>query len=126
MEYSNHLSIAKLGEQKAKEYLEKQGFTIIEQNWRNKRAEIDLVVQKKKVLAIVEVRSSVGEEFGTPEETIDWRKKRKLYGNAKAYVAYHKYTGFYRIDAVCVVFRGDGSDTPTRLTYYENIVTDYK
>ena len=121
---AQHNAIGKLGEEKAKEYLEKQGYKIIDKNWKTKRAEIDLVAQKKNVLAIVEVRSTVGEQYGTPEETLDPQKQWKLRHNAKAYVAYRKYNGLYRIDAVCVVFRGDGSEIPFRLTHYENIVQD--
>lgn len=121
---AQHNATGKLGEEKAREYLEKQGYKIIDKNWKTKRAEIDLVAQKKNVLVIVEVRSTVGEQYGTPEETLDPQKQWKLRSNAKTYVAHRKYSGLYRIDAVCVVFRGDGSEVPIRLTHYENIVQD--
>ncbi len=119
---AEHNTIGKEGEEIARKYLESKGYKIIARNWKTRRAEIDFVAQKKSVLVIVEVRTKVGENFGTPEETIDWRKRRKLLGNAKAYVAFCKYIGLYRIDAVCIVLRGDGSKIPARLAHYENIV----
>ncbi len=117
---SQHNEVGKIGEEIAKRFLEKQGYKIIEQNYRTKYAEIDLVIQKLKILVFVEVRTKVGENFGTPEETINKNKKRKLGGNAMAYVAFKKWDGLYRIDAVCIVLKSDYSIE--RLNHYENIV----
>lgn len=123
MRGTQHVSLGKLGEMKAREYLEKQGYEILDKNYKTRRAEIDIIAQRKDALVIVEVRSTAEEILRTPEETLNWRKRRKLLLNARAYVARRKYRGFYRIDAICVVFRGDGSDTPVRLTHHENIIS---
>jgi len=123
---SQHNEIGKIGEEIAKKFLEKQGYKIIEQNYRTKYAEIDLVAQntclpwQEKFLVFVEVRTKLGENFGTPEETINKKKMRKLKGNAMAYAAIKKWSGSFRVDAVCIVLKLDYS--VKRLNHYENIV----
>lgn len=103
----------------AQEYLKKQGYKIVKRNYRTKRGEIDIIAEKRGCLVFVEVRTKVGERFGTPEETLNWKKRRKLVGNAKAYAAYQRYSGPYRVDAICIVLN-DGI-TEERLKHYENI-----
>lgn len=118
---SRHNEVGKIGEGLAKEYLEKQGYKIIEQNYKTKYAEIDLVAQNKNELIFVEVRTKIGENFGSPEETINNKKKRKLLGNAKAYAAIKKWDGPYKIDAICIVLKPDYSIE--RLNHCENILS---
>ena len=108
-----------MGEAIAKKYLEDKGYKIIEQNYRSKFAEIDLVVKQGKELVFVEVRTKRGEMFGTPEDSLNKRKLRKLWLNARAYVGRIGWQGAYRIDAVCIVLKPD--NTPERINHYENI-----
>lgn len=117
---SAHLDTGKRGEEIAKEHLERKGYKIVERNYKTKYAEIDLVAKRKNDLVFVEVRTRMGNNFGTPEETINKRKLRKLWGNAVAYAARAKWKGFYRIDAICIVLKKDYS--LDRLNHYENIV----
>ena len=116
----SNLQTGKVGEEIAKKYLEEKGYKIVEQNYKTKYAEIDLVAKKGKELIFVEVRTKKGENYGTPEETIDKRKLRKIWGNARAYTAWKKWQGPYRVDAVCVVLRYD--NTMERINHYENII----
>ena len=115
-----NLTIGKRGEEIAKRFLEKKGYKIIEQNYRTKYGEIDLVCQKGKELIIVEVRTKVGDLYGTPEESLNYRKLRKLRLNALAYVSRKRWKGPYQIDAVCIVLKPD--QTLERIEHYENIV----
>lgn len=116
---AQHNTVGKEGEEIAHEYLKKHGYKILRRNYRTKRGEIDIIAKKKGCLVFVEVRTKVGEQFGTPEETLDWKKQRKLIGNAKAYAAYQRYAGPYRIDAICIVLGGGIAER--RLKHYENI-----
>ena len=115
----DHLETGQLGEKIAKEYLERKGYKIVERNYKTKFAEIDLVGLKDKVMVFVEVRTKRGEAFGSPEETLNYAKLQKVLWNAKSYMAYKKWTGPCRIDAVCVILGGD--DKPQRIDHYENI-----
>lgn len=123
---SLHNEIGKIGEDLAREYLREQGYKIIEQNYKTKYAEIDLIAQKpgnflsKSELIFVEVRTKIGEKFGTPEDTINKAKLWKVLQNAKSYMGFAKWGGPARIDAVCIVLRPDFS--VLRLTHHENII----
>jgi putative endonuclease len=117
---NNHNEVGKIGENLAKEFLEKQGYKIIEQNYKTKYSEIDLITQNKDELIFVEVRTKIGENFGTPEETINRDKMRRIRQNALSYAAIKKWNGLCRLDAVCIVLKPDY--TVERLSHYENIV----
>jgi len=114
-----NLKTGKVGENIAREYLEKKGYKIVEQNYRSKFAEIDLVVKRGNELVFVEVRTKRGEMFGRPEDTLNGKKMVKLKKNARAYTGRIDWRGLCRIDAVCVVL--DKSDNAERLDHYENI-----
>ena len=114
-----NLATGKLGEEIAKGYLEKKGFEIVEQNYKTKYSEIDIVAKQGKELVFVEVRTKIGENFGSPEESLDKKKLRKLQFNARSYIWKNRWKENYRIDAVCLVLKPDNSIE--RLEHYENI-----
>jgi putative endonuclease len=124
---AEHNNVGKIGENMAKDYLEKQGYKILEQNYKTKYAEIDLVAEKtngflgKPSLIFVEVRTKIGENFGSPEDTINKQKLWKVLQNAKSYTAFKQWQGPCRIDAICIVLNRDY--TVLRLTHHENVTS---
>ena len=123
---SQHNEVGKIGEDLAKDYLEKNGYKIIERNFKTKYAEIDLIAEKSKGfftgkdLVFVEVRTKIGENFGSPEDTLDKRKLYKVLHNVLAYSMFKKWDGPTRIDAICIVL--NPNRTVLRLTHHENII----
>ena len=115
-----NLQTGKLGEEVAKNYLEKRGYKILEQNYKTKYAEIDLVCRQGNELVVVEVRTKKGEDFGSPEESLNRSKMQKLRLNTESYVFRKKWQGPYRVDAICIVLKQD--NVVERLNYYQNIV----
>jgi len=127
---AEHNYVGELGEDLAREYLEKKGYKILEQNYKNKFAEIDLVCELRKSsfakasedkLVFVEVRTKIGEHFGSPEDTINRAKLQKVLWNSKNYLGFKGWQGSARIDAICIVLNPDKS--VARLTHHENIVS---
>jgi len=59
---SEKQKIGKLGEELAKKYLIKHGYTIKEENYTKKYGEIDLIAQKDNITHFVEVKSIVSHE----------------------------------------------------------------
>jgi len=116
---TNNLKIGHLGEQIAKIYLQNKGYHIIQENYRTKYAEIDLIARDRGVLVFVEVRTRKGERFGSPEDSINRSKMRKLIRNAEAYAARMSYVKIYRIDVICIVL--DENERSSRITHYKNI-----
>ena len=124
---AEHNYVGKIGEDLARKYLEKEGYKIIEQNYKTKYAEIDLIAEKsagffgKSTLVFVEVRTKVGENFGSPEDTINKAKLWKVLQNAKSYAGFKRWDGPCQIDAICIVLKLDFS--VSRLTHHENIIS---
>ncbi len=121
MDWKEHnLNIGRLGENIAKEYLKKKGYVTIDQNYKNKYAEIDLIVQDKNSLVFVEVKTRIGEQFGIPEDSLNKDKMHRFVRNARAYMAYNaKNYKSCRIDAVCIVL--DENREIKRIKHYENL-----
>ena len=116
---TENLKTGRLGEEIAKKYLQSNRYAIIGQNYRTRRAEIDLIALHKGILVFIEVRTKRGERFGMPEESLNRNKKIKLIGNAKAYVAKKRWKKEYRIDAICIVL--DNNYRVNRINHYKNI-----
>lgn len=63
---------------KAACFLKTQGYQILEQNYRCKKGEIDLIARDGQYLAFVEVKYRSTKEIGLPEEAVDRRKQRQI------------------------------------------------
>lgn len=98
------------GESVAADHLASIGYRIIERNWRCPGGELDLIAEDGGTLVFVEVRSrrDTG-SFGTPEESVDARKQKRLRELARMYLyrsrAFDRKT---RFDVVAVTFAPDG------------------
>ena len=53
---ASHNELGTLGEELALDFLQRNGYAILETNWTFQKAEIDIIAQKENVLAIVEVK----------------------------------------------------------------------
>ena len=73
----------KLGEQIACSFLSRNGYEIVEKNFRRKWGEIDIIALKANSVRFVEVKAATQRKFSRemhhqPEEMVDARKLRKL------------------------------------------------
>jgi len=100
-----------LGEAAAREFLEAQGWTVRNTNYRAGREEVDLVVERGKVLAFVEVKTRSGPTtWGSGLAAIDPRKQVRIRRVAAEWLRAHGASGdTVRFDAVHVIARRDGS-----------------
>lgn len=90
------------GEQMAARWLEGQGYTVIEKNYRYGHHEIDLVATEGSDLVIVEVKTRTDTSFGNPEEAVDLKKRKILVNLANRYVKHHHWQGDTRFDIVAI------------------------
>lgn len=74
----------------AAEFLLKQGYRILERNFRTVLGEIDIVAQDGKTLVFVEVKARSGARFGAPQFAVDARKQAKMSRVALAYLSRKK------------------------------------
>jgi len=103
----------------AEKFLKGKSYQIISRNFKTKYSEIDLIAKKDKSLVFVEVKTRVGDDFGSPEEAINKRKRRRLKRAAQAFAAFHYWEGPFRIDAVCIVL--NKKSEITQFHHHENI-----
>jgi len=75
------------GEDLAVSYLEKQGYRILQRNYRCKSGEIDIICCKAEIIVFVEVKTRTSKLYGSPEESITWRKRDHIRKTALDYLA---------------------------------------
>ncbi len=81
------------GEEIAAKYLERNGYRILDRNYRFERSELDLIASSPdekggagSELVFVEVKIRSGLGFGRPEEAVSEAKRRHLVRAAQAYL----------------------------------------
>ncbi len=92
------------GERVAALLLQQRGYRILARNYRTRRGEMDIIAEDAQGLAFVEVRTRRGRAFGSPEESLTLRKRRRLIAVAQEFVATHpRYADCaWRIDLVAI------------------------
>ena len=99
---AGHNDFGKLGEELAKDYLVKEGYSILYRNWRHSRYEIDIVALKNNLPHFVEVKTRSSNEFGEPEASVSKKKIRCLLQAADEFIYQHpRYTDF-RVDILSI------------------------
>jgi putative endonuclease len=79
-------SVGTKGEALALEYLQRQGYEIVQTNFRFDRAEIDVIAREKDTLVFVEVKMRRGKSVGEPEDAITLRKRDQIRKAAEGYL----------------------------------------
>jgi putative endonuclease len=101
---AQHNTLGKNGEQIAKDFLEQQGFEILDENWCFGKAEVDLIAFKHKTIIFIEVKTRTGSAFGQPEDFVDVKKQRLLTDAAEEYVYLMNHQGEIRFDIISILF----------------------
>jgi putative endonuclease len=100
------------GEQVAVEYLEKQGFRILDRNWRCAEGELDIVAVDRRVFVAVEVKTRSSTRFGTPLEAVGRAKQLRLRRLAVTWLNAHGvHFEQVRVDVVGLMYEGTGGYT---------------
>ncbi|MFV5701529.1 YraN family protein [Flavobacterium sp. XS2P12] len=99
---AEHNLLGKLGEEIAVEYLQKEGYTIVETNWTFQKAEIDILAQKENTLAVVEVKTRSSLEFGLPQDFVKPKKIQLLVKAVDAYVSKNDLDVEVRFDIIAI------------------------
>jgi len=101
MSESNELG--KQGEEFATAYLLRQGYKILDVNWRAGRNEIDIIAKDRDFLVIVEVKSRASDTFMEPEEAVTREKQQALIRAANAYIFRKNIQLETRFDIISII-----------------------
>src|SRR5437763_9433726 len=66
------------GEAAVAEWYEQQGYRVVDRNWRCRDGELDLVLERSRVVVFCEVKTRRSDRFGAPVEAITHRKRQRL------------------------------------------------
>lgn len=100
---AKHNELGELGEDLAVEELEKNGYEIVERNWRYKKAEIDIIARKNEVLAIVEVKTRSNDYIGNPQDFVSPKKIKMLVEAVNEYVVSKDLDVEVRFDIIAII-----------------------
>ena len=84
------ISVGKKGESLAAEFLRKNGYRIVETNFRNRYGEIDIIAVEGKTIVFIEVKTKTNNKFGPPKMAVNLRKQKQLSKTALAYLTQKK------------------------------------
>jgi putative endonuclease len=111
------------GERVAAAWLLARGWTILNARYRSGHRDIDLVVASRdphtggRLVAFVEVRTRLSTDWGTPAETVRYRKQREIIQAARDWIYSNRRSrDTYRFDVIGVVLLGNDA----RIQYIPN------
>ena len=105
---ADHNELGKKGEKLAIDYLLKNDFKILETNYRYLKAEVDIIAQKKDILAVVEVKTRSTDYFGNPQDFVNPKKIKLLLSAIDYYVVEKDLDVEVRFDIIAIVKEGKG------------------
>ncbi len=99
------------GEAYAAQFLKQSGYEIVRTNARlGRMGEIDIVARDKDALVFVEVKTRHSDLFGLPQESVNYRKQKKLCQCALLYLKQRNMNNKnFRFDVVAVLLNKDGT-----------------
>lgn len=98
--YERHIT-GKEGEDIATEFLQKNGYKILDRNFCAKQGEIDIIAKEKEEYVFIEVKTRKNKDYGEPIDAIDKNKIKHLKKAISYYLYINKLENkFIRIDVI--------------------------
>jgi putative endonuclease len=125
---AEHNEIGKIGENITDRFLRKDGFTVIERNYRTKFGEIDSIARKDNVLHFIEVKSVKVRDvtvlhnlYVQPQENLTIAKWSKLVTTIEIYLQHRNisHETKYQVDLACVYI--DTESRQGKVVLVENV-----
>ena len=107
MKMAAHNEFGIEGEDKAVNHLIREGYTILDRNWRSGHRELDIVAEKDGTLVVLEVKTRTNNKFGNPEDAVTPRKIRNTVLAADAYIRLNRIDLPVRFDIISILSNGD-------------------
>lgn len=97
-----NIYLGKIGEEKAIEFLKKNGYKIIDRNFRTKIGEIDIICKKKREIVFIEVKTRSSDDFGLPEEAVNEKKLKRMEKVAYLYMELKKINSPFKFEVLSI------------------------
>lgn len=99
---AKHNELGSFGEELAVDFLLQKGYKILARNWRFQKAEVDVIAQKKDILAAVEVKTRSTNDFGDPQDFVNSKKINLLVKAVDEYVQQKDLDVEVRFDIIAI------------------------
>ena len=121
MKSGKRIALGRKGESTAISFLEKQGHTILERNYRTPYGEIDIISKSAESIIFVEVKTRASGTLGPPEISITRRKAEHMRSAAEYYIQQHpELNNDWRVDVIAIEMLT--GDRPPRIEHFENVI----
>ncbi|TCI93506.1 YraN family protein [Tenacibaculum sp. M341] len=100
---AKHNELGKEGEIQAINFLTKNGYKILEKNYRYLKAEVDIIAIKNQELIAVEVKTRSTDFFGNPQDFINQKKINLLISAMDHYVNEKDLDLEVRFDIIAII-----------------------
>lgn len=97
------------GESIAREYLLSKGYQVLDQNWRWRRKEIDIVARQGAEIVVVEVKTRYENFSAEPYESVTLKKIRNIVEVADHWLKFTRTDLECRFDVISITVKKDGS-----------------
>jgi len=104
---AQHNVTGAFGEQIATHYLEQMGYIVMARNYRFKKAEIDIIARKEKILLFVEVKTRRAQNYGYPEESVTSKKEALFLLAAEEYIFRINWLYDIRFDIISITMTSE-------------------
>ena len=98
--------LGKRGENQAVRYLKHSGYKILKRGYKNPFGEVDIIASKEDVIAFIEVKTRLSENYGSPSEAVDSKRREKYIQAAKYYFYGKQIEAVVRFDII-EILRGE-------------------
>lgn len=100
---AQHNDLGNKGEAIAIDYLKRNGYKILETNYRFLKAEVDIIVQKEAIIAAVEVKTRSSNYFGNPQDFVSPKKIKLLISAMDHYIVHNNINSDVRFDIIAIL-----------------------
>ena len=100
---ASHNELGKKGEELAVKFLSNLGYEILEQNFRFKRDEVDIIASKNDIIVFVEVKTRANNFLGEPEEAVSIGKQKRIIKVANHYLIENDLDNEGRFDIIGII-----------------------
>lgn len=122
MTQSKKQKVGWIGEELASRFLERQGYIVVDRNYRKKWGELDIVAKNKGILHFVEVKSISNPNF-RPEDAVRLWKRQRMARAVKTYFMDRKISDDidFQIDIAAVFLDFDHKKAKIRMLENVNL-----
>ena len=103
---ADHNELGTTGENLAVALLRKKGYSILAENWRFGKNELDIVARIGDTMVFVEVKTRSTDSFGDPSQSVSRAKQKRTIQAANAYLEKFKIDLEARFDIISIVVFG--------------------